>query len=132
MVDLGSFGGAFGNFSAAVAVSPSGQIVGYASTPVTDELHAVSWSKEGMVDLGALPGTEYSYAVGVNAAGDVIGHSDHFNGQTGNVDQRAFLWTKQRGLVDLGSLGGSDTRPTAIRPGGGSFTVDHAVLWERS
>src|SRR3954469_17253816 len=59
-------------------------------------------------DLGTLGGT-YSYAYGLNNAGQVAGGSATPN-QTGGLSQTAFLWTKHTGIQDLGTLGGFNTQ----------------------
>jgi probable HAF family extracellular repeat protein len=60
-----------------------------------------------VTDLGTLGGT-YSYAFGLNKAGEVAGGSASPN-QTNGISQTAFLWTKQTGMRDLGTLGGFST-----------------------
>jgi probable HAF family extracellular repeat protein len=60
-----------------------------------------------VTDLSTLGGT-YSYAFGLNNAGQVAGGSATPN-QTGGAYQTAFLWTKQTGMQDLGTLGGFNT-----------------------
>jgi probable HAF family extracellular repeat protein len=60
-----------------------------------------------VTDLGTLGGT-YSFAFGLNNAGEVAGGSATPN-QTDFVSQTAFLWTKQTGMRDLGTLGGFNT-----------------------
>ncbi|MGI9075684.1 MAG: hypothetical protein ACR2JB_31130 [Bryobacteraceae bacterium] len=60
-----------------------------------------------VTDLGTLGGT-YSYAYGLNNAGQVAGGSATPN-QTGGLFQTAFLWSKHTGIQDLGTLGGFNT-----------------------
>src|ERR1700730_10687102 len=57
-----------------------------------------------VIDLGTLGGT-YSFAYGVNNAGWVSGGAATPT-QTDGVSQTAFLWSKQTGLHNLGTLGG--------------------------
>jgi probable HAF family extracellular repeat protein len=125
-------------FSVASAVSPSGQVVGWAEAGSQGRRHAFSWTRQdGLVDLGTLPGTEESVAIGITASGEVIGHSDHYSSLTGNVEVRAFSWTKKDGMVELGALGGTETRPNAVSSTGQvvgsansatSFAI-HAFSW---
>jgi probable HAF family extracellular repeat protein len=56
----------------------------------------------GMLDLGTLGGS-YSWAYGVNDAGQVVGESY----LAGNLELHAFVWSATTGMVDLGTLGGT-------------------------
>jgi len=60
-------------------------------------------SRYTVIDLGTLGGT-YSFAFGVNKAGDVAGAAATPS-QTDGFASTAFLWTRQNGIVDLGTLG---------------------------
>src|SRR5688572_17752089 len=60
-----------------------------------------------MTDLGTL-GTN-SFAMGINASGQVVGMSNLSSGA-----RRAFLWTAAGGMVNLGTLGGSESEATGI------------------
>jgi probable HAF family extracellular repeat protein len=69
MQDLGALGG---NESEATAINASGQITGFAQTPA--EEHAFLLTGTNMLDVGALiTGLPYSYASGINDAGNVVG-----------------------------------------------------------
>jgi probable HAF family extracellular repeat protein len=134
-IDLGTLGG---DASAAQAVSPLGQIVGQ-SIARDGRWHAFSWTSSGkMVDLGTL-GEPYvnSSAIGVNAAGQVVGVASPVGG---NESQRGFFWAPGGGLVDLGTIG-SDTivEPAAINANGqiaGSSwspnTQSHGFSWTQA
>lgn len=66
-------------------------------------------------DLGVLKGYVYSRANGINATGQVVG----FSGQKrDSSDSRAFLWTGQTGMVDIGTLGGAFAQANAINDAG--------------
>ena len=54
-----------------------------------------------MQDLGTLGGS-YSYCLGINARGQVVGESVTAAGET-----HAFLWEAGTGMQDLGTLGGA-------------------------
>jgi probable HAF family extracellular repeat protein len=64
-----------------------------------------------ITDLGTL-GTN-SFANDVNAAGQVVGVSNLATGE-----RRAFLWTSTGGMMNLGTLGGSESEATAINRAG--------------
>jgi len=91
MRDLGTLGGR-GSF--AFGINAAGQAVGSSGT-AGGELHAFLWDPaSGMRDLGRLGGC-CSEAYGINDAGQVVGYATTANGQ------HAFLWTAERGMVDL-------------------------------
>ncbi len=56
-----------------------------------------------VIDLGTLGGT-YSAAFGINSAGKVAGAAAT-PAQTDGYAATAFLWTKQKGITNLGTLG---------------------------
>jgi probable HAF family extracellular repeat protein len=56
-----------------------------------------------VIDLGALGGT-YSSGFGINDAGDVAG-SAATAAQTDGFAATAFLWTRQKGMTNLGAFG---------------------------
>ena len=83
-IDLGTLGG---NFSEALDMNASGQVVGESATAPFG-IHAFSWTRAGgMVDLGGLGGTS-AVATAVNARGDVIGDSN----TAGDAGYHATLW----------------------------------------
>jgi probable HAF family extracellular repeat protein len=85
------------------------------------------------VDLGTLGGAD-SVATDINEPGQVVGWSRTASSPS---RQRAFLWTRDDGMKDLGSLG-ADSSAAAINDAGkvvgSSLTtptgaVTHAFLW---
>ena len=103
MTDLGTLGG---RDSSAAGINDRGDIVG-SSNAVDGSQHGFVWTaRTGMIDLGLLPGASDSYAVGVDARGQVIGSSG-----------RAFVWLPKTGLNNLGILGNYSV-PTAITNSG--------------
>jgi probable HAF family extracellular repeat protein len=100
--DLGTLGG---TIVEAVRVGPAGQVVGGATTVPGQRFdqagtHAFLWERGAMRDLGTYPGGPMSRALGVNAAGQVVGIA-----RTAGGDLRATLW--ERGtMTDLGTLPG--------------------------
>jgi probable HAF family extracellular repeat protein len=92
LTDLGSLGG---GFTTATALNDSGQVVGYSSTAQM-YTHSFLYSGGVMKDLGTLGGSFYSYANGINSAGQVVGNS--------GGDPNAFLYAGGV-MKDLGTLG---------------------------
>jgi len=68
--------------------------------------------KDGIpMDLGVLPGQAYSRANGINATGQVVGYSGL---QRDSAESRAFVWTTQTRMIDIGTLGGAYAQAYAI------------------
>jgi probable HAF family extracellular repeat protein len=83
MVDLDTLGG---NYSVALAVSPSGQVVGESTTDSGD-YHAFSWMRAGgMRDLPSLA-AGIDRAVAVSPSGQVVGY-----GYVTSTELHAVLW----------------------------------------
>lgn len=111
VTNLGNLGVAGGG---ALAVNNHGEVVGFSNTPDGNQ-HAFFWtSKNGMRDLGVLPGDNNSYALGVNDSEQVVGWS--VDSATAVV--RAFFWSAKTGMQDIGSLGGETAAATAINESG--------------
>jgi len=101
---------------AALAINDSGQAAGAsgACAPFSQQLllnlqplHALLWEagKTKPTDLGNLGGTGHfagNIALNMNNKGQVVGNSD----LTGDTTNHAFLWTKEKGMQDLGTLPG--------------------------
>ena len=91
-----------------------------------------------ITDIGMFPGGTFSLASDINNQGQVIGYT-YFDMGGGAFLYRAFLWTPEDGLVDIGTLGGERTEPQAVNDMGqvvgysyispGRCTY-HAFLWE--
>ena len=159
LTDLGTLGG---NESMANAVNNRGQVAGGALNTIPDpytsnyfnfflssatQVHAYRWTKShGMQDLGTLGGSD-SNAFLINERGQIAGWSftnttpnpvlDECSGYSQNVPtEDPFLWTEGR-MIDLGSLGGTCGRATALNNGGqvvgfSALAGDlsgHAFLW---
>ncbi len=103
MKDLGDLPG--GQFSGASAIDNKGQVVGTALT-ATGIFHAFIWSAAtGMQELGTpLRGYNSSGAAAMNNKEHVVGVSYCFPNATGCKPFHAFLWTKSKGMQDLGDL----------------------------
>ncbi|MCK9876887.1 HAF repeat-containing protein [Frankia sp. Ag45/Mut15] len=130
---LGLLGGSDeqgGRRSSALAVSPTGLVVGWSTTDARTT-RAVRWRGTRPQDLGTLGGPSSS-ATAVNAARQIVGSAD-----TGDGQSHAVVWTDGR-IRDLGTLGGPSSVAVAINDAGDiigtSDTPDgsrRAVLWRR-
>jgi probable HAF family extracellular repeat protein len=104
LTDLGVLPGGYNSLVA--WISGNGTVVGASENGVIDpvggfpEVRAVLWKDGQIIDLGTLGGRSESLAAGVNNRGQVVGFAFDaaFLG-------RAFIWTEDRGLQDLGTLG---------------------------
>jgi len=95
-INLGDLGGPAA-WNTPTAINNLGQVVGFA-LDAHSNFHAFLWTKAGgMQDLKTLPGDIFSFALGINDHGQVVGQSIGANGS------RAFLW--QDGVMtDLNCL----------------------------
>jgi uncharacterized membrane protein len=136
LTDLGALPG--GASSAATWISANGLIAGLSQNGEIDPAvpqfpvdHAVLWQKGEIIDLGTLPEGGYeSYAAAVNSRGQVVGAAinavpdpnsmgNFWLGPPFPFETRAFLWEKDKGMQDLGTLpGGSDAQAILINEGG--------------
>lgn len=135
--DLGTLGG---SDSIASNLNEQGQIAGISYTdsnaspncPWALTTHPFFWENGKMTDVGSLGGT--CGAVNwMNNLGQVVG----FSNVTGDQSNHAFLWDKEHGLKDLGTLpGGNFSGANWINDAGeiaGASDVSnggHAVLWK--
>ena len=122
MQDLGTLPG--GNHSAAYGVSADGSVV------VGESGRAFRWQNGVMQDLGTLPGGDGSVAWGVSANGAVVvGGTYYYDDSEGYVVvyERAFRWTENDGMQDLGTLGGGASGALGV-------SADGAVVvgWARN
>ena len=100
--------------------------------------HATMFSGGVAKDLGVMKGQVYSRANGANAAGQVVGFSGP---QRDSSESRAFVWTSQTGMKDLGTLGGPYAQANAINEAGfitgtaqtwAMFVTTHAFIYQKS
>jgi probable HAF family extracellular repeat protein len=127
--NLGTFGG---NHSFASTINNRGQIVGFALNAVPDnfslfdlffggpsagtQTRAFLWENGHKRDLHTLGGPD-ALATFVNDRAQVAGISytnSTPNSTTGYPTVDPFLWMKDRGMVDLGTLGGTRGLPTGV------------------
>jgi probable HAF family extracellular repeat protein len=143
--NLGSLPGG-GYESSAVSVNNRGEVAGVATNLVPDgnslafynpylwflvtygyQTRAFIWDqRDGMQDLGTLGSGTDAEAIQINDRGQVIGNSytSSAPGACGSpygpipLAMGAFIWDKNRGMVDLGSFGGTCTTAQAINESG--------------
>jgi probable HAF family extracellular repeat protein len=77
--------------------------------------HATVFQNGVVQDLGVLAGQVYSRANGINAMGQVVGYSGP---QRDSAQSRAFVWSSQTGMFDIGTLGGPYAQAYAINDSG--------------
>jgi probable HAF family extracellular repeat protein len=68
-------------------------------------LHAVFWQEGSVIDMGNLGGTGHGFgifAIDLNSLGQAVGSSD----LPGDEISHGFLWSKEKGMQDLGTLPG--------------------------
>lgn len=104
------------------SINNQGWVAGFAGFPGTTT-HAVVWKPNGntyqAIDLGTLPGTTISYAVGIDNTGRVVGWSTTSNFPPSGSP---FMWTESAGMIDLSAQGFPDEFPLDISPGGAVAT----------
>jgi probable HAF family extracellular repeat protein len=114
---LGTLPGGTGkNSSQAFWTNDRGQTVGLSTNgtvdPLTGQLvvHAVLWSDRGKIkDLGTFGGYD-SFSQAINKSGQVVGLATNATPDPNALfllgqQARAFLWDKETGMQDLGTLG---------------------------
>jgi probable HAF family extracellular repeat protein len=81
-----------GGAGCAHAINDRGLVVGWSYTG--SEVHAVVWtSKNGIKDLGTLPGDNESVAYGINNLGQVVGYSSRTSEDGSYIIRHAVIWT---------------------------------------
>lgn len=123
VIDIGAL--PFVSYDVAPHLNASREISGW-QTASGGALHAATWKEKEPRDLGTLPGFASSIATNLNARGQVIGWSVSGKNLVDSLAAtHAFLYT-QGELVDLGTLGGRDSRATGINAS--SVVVGHSSL----
>lgn len=151
ITDLGTLEG--GTESAAATVNSHGQVVGLFSNTVPDPYslfipgyqgRAFSWRGGVMQDLGTLGSGTDASAQFVNERGRVVGWSYTSSAANTSCPSVAFLaigsfiWDKDKGMTDLGTLGGDCTLASGLNNEGtvvGNYVDDnqiqHGFVWKR-
>ena len=120
IIDLGTLEG--GHKSVAFTVNSRGQVAGAAFNTVPDpftggtQMRTFLWENGVMRDLGTLGGPDagivgsFKGNVEMNERGQVVACSftnSTINPVTGTPTVDPFLWDKEQGMIDLGTLGGT-------------------------
>jgi hypothetical protein len=86
--------------------------------------HAAAWKPNGntytAIDMGVLPGTTSSNAIGIDDTNRAVGYAANSSGS-----QTPFLWTEAGGMVNLSTQGFPAETPLGISRGGTVATVSH-------
>lgn len=113
ITDIGTLPGYQG--ATASDINNLGQVVGTARSGTFSPFRAFIWENGTRTDLGTLPGyTASSDASSTNDLGQVVGNSYDRVPNRGGWGNRAFLWSANNGITDLGTLGGSNSSASAI------------------
>jgi probable HAF family extracellular repeat protein len=107
--------------------------------PMEPRSHAALFKGGVATDLGVLNGQVYSRANGINAMGQVVGFS---GAQRDASESRAFMWSSQTGMIDIGTLGGAYAQANAINDAGaitgasqtqgmGPMVTTHAFIYRQ-
>ena len=83
--------------------------------PMEPRSHAALFKGGVAMDLGVLKGQVYSRANSINAMGQVVGFS---GAERDGNESRAFMWSSQTGMIDIGTLGGAYAQAYAINDAG--------------
>jgi probable HAF family extracellular repeat protein len=123
------------------AINERDLVVGWSQNGVIDPLTCVpeyvptAWQKGKVIEIGTFGGS-FGQASAVNDNGFVVGAAENtiadpfaladFFGIAGTTELHAFGWTRDRGIFDLGSLGGPGSVPLSVNQrrqvAGTSFT----------
>ena len=119
MVTLGTLGG---DESRAYGINDAGQVVGYAQDGLGNVRPFLKSPGQDMEDLGGQSYNPYGEALSINSAGQVVGQSYKLvvspTGWLVPGNRRAFLKSPGEVMVDLDTLGGDESRASAINHAG--------------
>lgn len=150
IIDLGTL--PEGGYESVVsAVNSGGQVVGFALNTIPDpyslagstQTRAFLWQDGVMQDLGTLGSGTDALAQFINEQGQVVGWSYTSSNPISNpscgfpLAIGSFIWDQEKGMQDLGTLGGTCTLATGINNSGTvvglSFNdnqIQRGFLWE--
>lgn len=94
---------------AATAINDRGQVVGISG--ICDQaigrltaIHAVLWENGTVIDIGNLGGPAWNTPMAINQRGEVVGFASRAGDTPEAPNLRAFHWSRQQGISDLGVL----------------------------
>jgi probable HAF family extracellular repeat protein len=133
--EVGTLGG---DFARPTGLNDVGQVTGISNT-ASGFIHAFVWSKkQGMTDVGTLPGSTSSWDPAINNRGEVAGYSA---GEP-TPYPHAFRWSPRSGIEDLGLLMPGESSTSYARAindagliAGNAWAGEHfyhAFVWTRS
>jgi probable HAF family extracellular repeat protein len=107
-------------------------------TSIMPVSHAALFKGGYALDLGVLKGQVFSRANSINKPGQVVGYSGP---KRDSAESRAFVWSSQTGMTDIGTLGGAYAQAYAINDAGyvtgasqtqgmGPMATTHAFIYQ--
>lgn len=92
-------------FSNALDISANGQFLAGSSRAVDQLVHGFIYDEvDGMRDLGLLPTSNWSLALGVNSYGVAVGYGDLTDGNGNYTETVGWAWSEEQGIVQLDNL----------------------------
>lgn len=109
-IDLGTLRPDDLGIASAQGVNAAGQVCGFATSPTAGDEHAFIWTAaDGLIDIGTLGadtviGINRSRALGINAAGRIVGNSTSPDTVSPIAIRHPFIWDSVNGMRDLNDL----------------------------
>ncbi len=105
--------------SAATAINNRGQVVGISGTCGSavggpSAAHAVLWENGSATDLGNLGLFEWNTPMAINQKGEVVGFAAVPGAEPDSLHLRAFQWTEDGGMEELGTIDEEDVESQAL------------------
>jgi probable HAF family extracellular repeat protein len=125
---------------AATAINSKGQVVGISGQCANavggaSAEHMDLWQKNTITSLPTLGGNYWNTPMDINDNGDVTGFSDLPGDSASSPNFNAFLWTKNGGTINLGTLSGDNISEglginASDQVVGVSYPSSHAFIWQ--
>lgn len=124
---------------AATAINNKGQAIGISGDCANaiggaSAKHMVLWYGDTVTSLPTLGGQYWNTPMDINENGSITGFSDLPGDSASSANFHAFLWTKNGGTIDLGTLGTDNISEglginASDQVVGVSFPSSHAFVW---